>query len=179
MKNYTYALNVQAIRKTDLYDMKDLSRKITRSTFLKKTKSEDRSNVERELGYASHYTKGLTINQDPFAKYYKSVFNGQPCVYIENIVHGVHNVSVFIEDDCTVYDKELVTAIREVAKYVATFNKSASMTARLLRIRKMKYTGYDLMYVLVYIQNYTDAFKDNPKPVIKDLELIFEYLDVA
>jgi mRNA degradation ribonuclease J1/J2 len=71
----------------------DVAVEITRRTFLKHVDIDSLRQLERELGYMAHAKQGLTMASDWAVSYFKSTFNGRPCVYvrwsaIEHIFHG-------------------------------------------------------------------------------------------
>lgn len=61
--------------------MVDKERGITRRTFLKHVDRENLRVIERQLGYDSHPRQGLTMAGDHYVAYYRSEFNGRPCVF--------------------------------------------------------------------------------------------------
>ena len=62
----------------DITDMTDKATDITRRTFMKYVNREDREMVERDLGY----DRDFPITRDWHVSYSKSVYRGQPCVYL-------------------------------------------------------------------------------------------------
>ena len=68
-----------------IIDMVDNSREITRRTFLKHVDRDDQLHLEQGgLGYVAHPSQGLTMARDWAVRYYKSKFEGNPCVYFDN-----------------------------------------------------------------------------------------------
>ena len=65
--------------------MVDEGREITRKTFLKHVDKTDMREVEKDLGYRTQhgYGHGLTMASDWAVRYFKSKFNGKPCVYFQ------------------------------------------------------------------------------------------------
>lgn len=65
----------------DIDDMVDRSRDISRRTFLKHVDRNNLKEIEGNLGYADHPSKGLTMAGDYHVSYAKSKFRGKPCVF--------------------------------------------------------------------------------------------------
>jgi len=59
----------------------DAEKQITRKTFLKYINIEELKKIELSLGYDSHYKQGLTMPQDWHVTYWKSFYDGAPCVF--------------------------------------------------------------------------------------------------
>lgn len=57
-----------------LHYLKDHSREISRSTFLKNVRQEDLRDLEEECGYAKHPAQGLTMAADWHVCYYRCRF---------------------------------------------------------------------------------------------------------
>jgi len=67
-------------RASDMMDMEDRARAITRRTFLKYVDRDVLKVWEVALGYASHPSQGLTMAGDWHVTYYKSTYRGRLCV---------------------------------------------------------------------------------------------------
>lgn len=66
-----------------LCDMIEKAATITRKTFLKRVNRADLQMLENQLGYESHYTKGLTMASDWHVGYYKSTLHGKLCYFFK------------------------------------------------------------------------------------------------
>jgi len=64
--------------------MVDDAKPITRKTFLKHVKLENLQQIEESLGYSRHPRQGMTMASDCYVSYYKSNYNGKPCVYFDH-----------------------------------------------------------------------------------------------
>jgi len=61
--------------------MVDQAREITFSTFARRC---DYRGVAQHLGYAVGADTGLHLKDDALARYYKSVYRGRPCYYLQH-----------------------------------------------------------------------------------------------
>lgn len=77
--NYSYVGNCVGGIGEEINDMKEVSKSITRQTFLKYTGNIDE--IEEGLGYATGSHKGLHMSKDWHVSYDKSVYQGKPCVF--------------------------------------------------------------------------------------------------
>ena len=79
--------------------MDDHGKEITRKTFLKYADSEDLKELASDLGYADHPKRGLTMAQEGYITYYKSVYHGSHvcilvgrqsgmCLYNERVIRN-------------------------------------------------------------------------------------------
>ncbi len=67
-----------------ILDMVDEAREITRQTFLRYVDPEDLADLAETLGYARHHSQGMTLASEGYVRYYKSVYQGRPCVYMDH-----------------------------------------------------------------------------------------------
>jgi len=68
----------------DINDMTDDASQITRKTFLKHIDKQELKSIEEQLGYMSHYKQGLVMSSDWHVSYWKSKYQGNPCVYFDH-----------------------------------------------------------------------------------------------
>ena len=80
LKKYYYFNNCVNWNKKDvpaLQDMFNIRRTITRKTFLKYIDRGELKEIEKDLGYESHYKQGLTMAGDNYVEYFRSVLSGE------------------------------------------------------------------------------------------------------
>lgn len=56
---------------------------ITRATFLKHIETAELKEIEQQLGYDSHHSKGLTMAADWHVSYHRSKLHGQRVYYFK------------------------------------------------------------------------------------------------
>lgn len=78
-----YSSNCTQSRGSDIQDLEDNSREITRQTFLGYVDKLSLKELELSLGYAAHPKQGLTMAGDFHVRYYRGVFRGKPSVWID------------------------------------------------------------------------------------------------
>lgn len=61
-----------------IINMVDESREITRRTFRRRVRRQDREELEKQLGYGHDFR----ITQDWHVRYFSSRWRGRPCVYL-------------------------------------------------------------------------------------------------
>jgi len=64
-----------------LTEMTDNNREITRKTFLKNVDKDELTEIESEIGYAKHPSKGLTMAGDGYVTYHKSKLHEKDVYY--------------------------------------------------------------------------------------------------
>lgn len=81
---WRYRTNCVEERGRAVQNMQEEARSISRATFLKYVDRESLQALEEILGYESHHSRGLTMSQDGYVDYYRSIFRGRDCVYVAN-----------------------------------------------------------------------------------------------
>lgn len=67
-----------------LCDMAASAVDVTRRTFLRCVDREDRIQLEHELGYASHGSRGLTMRRDWHVSYHRACLHGQAVYFFRH-----------------------------------------------------------------------------------------------
>jgi hypothetical protein len=75
--------------------MIDQATEITRRTFLKYVDLDELREIEVELRYETHPSRGLTMAGDWHVSYHKSKWGEKPCVYFQ--WSGIEHI--FVEED--------------------------------------------------------------------------------
>ncbi len=70
-------------RGDDIIEMVDGEREITRNTFKKHVDKSELRELEIQLGYEQHASRGLIMANDWHVSYHKSRYRGRPCVYFD------------------------------------------------------------------------------------------------
>lgn len=81
---YRYKTNCTVARGQDIQEMVDSSESISRHYFVSKVNKDDLAQLERDMGYASHYTRGLTMAGDWHVSYHRGKFRGRQCYYFNH-----------------------------------------------------------------------------------------------
>ena len=70
-------------RGDDIIEMVDAERDITRNTFKRHVDKSELRELETQLGYEQHVSRGLIMANDWHVSYHKSRYRGRPCVYFK------------------------------------------------------------------------------------------------
>ena len=80
-------------REGGLLDLIEQSRPVTRRTFLSHVDAGDMRIIEEQLGYAKHFSAGLTMSADYHVEYFRSKWHGRT---VYGFVHSAIEY-VFVE----------------------------------------------------------------------------------
>lgn len=83
-KGFQYRTNCIVENGRLIQEMEEKSRQVARRTFLRYVDKDSLAELAKDLGYAEHSRKGLTLKDDWHVRYYVGTFDREPCAWLDH-----------------------------------------------------------------------------------------------